>query len=117
MLASLAGARQNTAMSAAPFVPVATADAVPEGGTLAVEVGTQQIVLCRDDGAFYALENRCSHAESLLECGLVRWGWIACPAHGAKFDLATGEPLGPPATMPIRTFPVRVIEGTIEVAA
>jgi nitrite reductase/ring-hydroxylating ferredoxin subunit len=45
----------------------------------------------------------------------MRLGWIACPAHGARFDLATGEALGPPANAPIRTFAVRVSDGMIEV--
>ena len=116
-LAGLAGAGQNAAMSDAPFVPVAAAEALPDGGTLAVSVGARQILLCHDEGRIFAIENLCSHAESPLECGRVRWGVIVCPAHGARFDLATGEPVGPPATMPIRTFALRVIDGTIEVAA
>jgi 3-phenylpropionate/trans-cinnamate dioxygenase ferredoxin component len=73
-------------------------------------------LLCLDEGQVYAVENRCSHLEEPLACGRVKWGWIACPAHGTRFDLATGEPMNPPATEPIRTFPVRVVGEMIEVA-
>jgi 3-phenylpropionate/trans-cinnamate dioxygenase ferredoxin subunit len=43
-------------------------------------------------------------------------GWIACPVHGARFDLATGAAMNPPATMPIETFEVRIEGDTIEVS-
>ena len=65
----------------------------------------------------YAIENRCSHADMPLACGRMRNGWIMCPTHGARFDLATGEALGLPASAPVATFAVRVVNGTIEIAA
>ena len=36
---------------------------------------------------------------------------VACPRHGASFDLATGRALSLPAYLPARTFPVRVEDG------
>lgn len=84
--------------------------------TTAVIVGGQRIVLCQSDGQLFAIEDRCSHADEPLACGRIRNGWIACPAHGGRFDLATGEAIGPPASEPIRTYPVRVVGGMIEVA-
>ena len=88
-----------------------------DGATRLVDVAGEAVLLCHDEGQVYAIENRCSHLEEPLACGKIKWGWIACPAHGARFDLATGEPMNPPATEPIRTFPVRVVDGMIEVAA
>ena len=87
-----------------------------DGTTKLVDIGGTAVLLCHDEGTVYAIENRCSHLEEPLACGKIKWGWIACPAHGARFDLATGEPMNPPATAPIRTFPVRVVDGMIEVA-
>jgi 3-phenylpropionate/trans-cinnamate dioxygenase ferredoxin component len=81
-----------------------------------VNVAGVAILLCNDQGELFAVENRCSHLDEPLACGKIKWGWIACPAHGARFDLATGEALNPPATAPIRTFPLRVVDGIIEVA-
>jgi 3-phenylpropionate/trans-cinnamate dioxygenase ferredoxin subunit len=36
--------------------------------------------------------------------------------HGARFDLATGRAMNPPAKEPIATFQVRIVEDWIEVA-
>ena len=98
------------------FVAVAQLEEVPPDGAKAFELGGLSVLLCNHENRIYALENRCSHAEQPLECGRVKWGWIACPFHGTRFDLETGEPLNPPATEPVRTFAVRIENGMIEVA-
>ena len=40
---------------------------------------------------------------------------MICPRHGAQFDLKTGKALSLPAYLPVRTFPVRVEDGTVKV--
>lgn len=75
------------------------------------------LLVCLDEGEVYAIENRCSHLEEPLACGKVKWGRIACPAHGARFNLATGEAVSGPAKLPIRTFAVRIAGDMIEVAS
>ena len=104
-------------MTTPEFQPCLPLAELGESETAAVTVGTSKIVLCRYGGEVFAIEDKCSHADEPLACGRIRNGWIACPAHGARFDLETGEVLGPPATAPIRTYPVRVVGETIEVAA
>jgi 3-phenylpropionate/trans-cinnamate dioxygenase ferredoxin component len=98
------------------FVDVAGTAEVPPDTVKAVSVGGRALLVVRTDDGLYAIANRCSHAEEPLECGRVKYGWIACPAHGARFDLETGEPLTPPAIAPIATFAVRVVGDRIEVA-
>ena len=41
---------------------------------------------------------------------------VICPWHGAKFDIRTGEVLGPPAYEAVARYAVRVTGGDIEVA-
>ncbi|MBB5686709.1 Rieske (2Fe-2S) protein [Sphingobium boeckii] len=103
-------------MSEQQFIAVAQIGEVEPGKAKRVEAGGRAILLCNSDGQIYAVENLCSHAQEPLECGRIRYGWIACPAHGARFDLETGEPLNPPATDPIAIFPVRIVGETIEIA-
>lgn len=105
-------------MTQTPFLPACAEEDVPDGGTLLVRLGdpARPVLLCRSGDAVHAIEPWCSHAFQELACGMVRDGWIACPAHGARFDLASGEPLNPPATKPVATFPLRVRDGTVEVA-
>jgi 3-phenylpropionate/trans-cinnamate dioxygenase ferredoxin subunit len=101
-------------MSEQNFLPVANVSDIPPDSAKVVEAGGQSILICHSEGQFFAVANRCSHAEEPLACGRIKYGWIACPAHGARFDLETGEAMNPPATAPIRTFPVRISEGVIE---
>ena len=98
------------------FIAVAQRAEVQPGSAKVVTVGDRSILLCNSDDRIFAIENLCSHAEQPLECGRIRNGWIACPTHGARFDLETGEPLNPPATEPIATFPVRIRGETVEIA-
>jgi len=82
---------------------------------MAVSAGSSRVLLVRDAGAIYAVSAKCSHADADLDRGIVRNGWIACPAHGTCFDLATGARLNPPATQPIQVYPSRVRAGNVEV--
>lgn len=103
-------------MSDKNFVTACEASELPEGAVRAIELGGTPVLLCHTQDRVFAVINKCSHAEEKLECGRIKRGWIACPVHGARFDLATGEPMNPPATQPIETFEVRVVDGIIEVA-
>lgn len=103
-------------MTEKTFVAVAKLDEVPAGAKKLVEIGDNQILLCNTQDRIFAVRNLCSHAYEKLECGRLRAGWISCPLHGARFDLATGAPMNPPATLPIDTFEVRIDGDTIEVA-
>lgn len=87
-----------------------------EGQAVAIDLAGHSLLLVRSADAIHAIADRCSHADQELAGGVVRNGWIACPAHGARFNLATGEPLNPPATRCIATFPVRIVDGTVEVS-
>lgn len=98
------------------FTAVANTGDIPPDSVKLVEVGGRSILLVHNEGRIFAVENLCSHAQEPLACGRVKRGWIACPAHGARFDLETGEVLGPPATEPIATFVVRIMGDVVEVA-
>ncbi len=68
-------------------------------------------------GEYFAIEDKCSHAEVELNGGAVDGETIACPLHGAKFCLKSGKALTPPAYEDIETFKTRVVDGVIEVQA
>lgn len=104
-------------MSEKAFVAVAKLDEIPAGSKKVVDVNGVSVILVNTQDRLFAVRNLCSHAYETLECGRVRAGWISCPVHGARFDLDTGKPLNPPATMPIETYEVRVDGDTIEVAS
>ena len=82
--------------------------------SLGVEIAGKKLLVCQSLGEFYVVINKCSHADEPLDCGRVRNGWVACPVHGARFNLATGEAINPPAKAPIATFAARLTDGWVE---
>jgi len=91
----------------------AAAADVAEGEAIAVEIGDVKIALCRVGGSIHAFENVCPHAYALLSDGFVEDAEIECPLHAARFDIATGECLGPPADRDLVIYPVKVEGGDV----
>ncbi|RBM15524.1 bifunctional 3-phenylpropionate/cinnamic acid dioxygenase ferredoxin subunit [Streptomyces sp. PT12] len=66
------------------------------------------IALFNVDGAFYAVDDTCSHAEFSLSQGYLDGETVECDLHFATFSVRTGAALSAPAVTPLGTFPVRV---------
>lgn len=98
------------------YIRVLEAAAVPPGAKKVVDVSGKPVLVCNAGGQLFAVSNICSHAEEALECGRMGRTWIACPIHGARFELATGRAMNPPAVAPIATYQVRIVDDWIEVA-
>ena len=99
------------------FIAVASAADIPVGACKPFSLDGRRIVVAHLSDGFHAVENRCSHANSVLNTSRIYHGrQIACPVHGARFDLKTGAAKSPPAFTALAVYPVRVVEGRIEVA-
>ena len=92
----------------ADFVPVAKVTDVPDPGKELVEVGERLVVLIHAAGHWYALDDVCTHDGGPLADGTLEGFQIACPRHGAKFDIKTGAALTMPATKPTRSHEVKI---------
>jgi nitrite reductase/ring-hydroxylating ferredoxin subunit len=97
------------------YVEVATTDVFEDESIHCVEQNGIKIALIATRGGYSALANRCTHQGGPLCEGEVSHDTIACPWHGAEFDVHTGEPAHPPAVEGVDTFEVRVQDDTIEV--
>lgn len=97
------------------FTPVAQASDVPDPSSLLVEVDERLVVLVHAAGHWYALDDVCTHDGGPLSDGPLDLadGTIACPRHGAKFDLKTGAAVTMPATKPTVAHEVKVEEGRV----
>ena len=75
-----------------------------------MEAGGERIVLVSTgEGAYYALKDRCSHADFPLSDGeMLDDHRLECQYHGAKFDVRTGRALALPAIRPVKTYEVKV---------
>jgi 3-phenylpropionate/trans-cinnamate dioxygenase ferredoxin component len=94
----------------AGWVRVASVGDLPERGVLAVEAEGEKIVLvATGDGAYYALRDRCSHADFPLSDGeMIDDERLECQYHGAKFDVKSGRAVALPAIRPVKTYEVKV---------
>lgn len=97
------------------FVRALRVSDVPPGAKKAVEIAGQSILICNAESGLVAVSNLCSHQNERLECGRLSKKAITCPVHGTRFDLTTGRAMNPPATKPIKIYPVRLVDDWIEV--
>ena len=113
-------------------IAVCTTDELGPGERRIVRVDGREIGVFNVDGTLYAVRNRCPHQGAELCRGTVggtmlpsrpheyRFGLegrvLRCPWHGWEFDLATGEKLFDPSLrMRVKTYPVVVEDGRIEI--
>ena len=80
-----------------------------------VDLNDIEVAVFNLAGEYYAIEDVCTHDGSEISTGCVYGHAIECPRHGARFDIRTGEVLEPPAYEPVRTFPVRIESGIVQV--
>jgi len=103
-------------MSEQVFTRVAAASDIEEKSFSTFQINGTGIAICRFRDEYFAIENRCSHALATFDEGRMRGYRIMCPLHGGTFDIRDGSCTGLPATQPIRSFPLRIVGGMIEVA-
>ncbi|MHB1037796.1 MAG: non-heme iron oxygenase ferredoxin subunit [Pirellulales bacterium] len=90
------------------FVRVAKVSDIPDPGRELVEVDDHVVVLLHVGGEFFALDDVCTHDGGPLGEGDLEGFEIACPRHGARFDIRTGRALSMPATKPTVAHEVKV---------
>lgn len=97
------------------FHRIARSGQVTEGMARRFAVGDLEIAVARSGGKIFALHNLCTHLACHLASGKVEGKGLTCLCHGSIFDLETGVPINPPATRPVRIFPVKEEDGQIYV--
>jgi 3-phenylpropionate/trans-cinnamate dioxygenase ferredoxin component len=97
------------------WVRVARSGQIPDGYVRRFFADGVELAVARLGGMVYATSNYCTHLDCLLSSGKLVDDGIRCSCHGSVFDLGTGEPIYPPATVPIKTFPAREDDGQIYV--
>ncbi len=97
------------------FVEVADEGEIGNGERLYLEIGEKAIVLFNIGGELYAIEDECSHDGNPLGDGELAETVITCPRHGAQFDVTTGKVLSLPAVEDIPAYPIRIVEGKIQI--
>lgn len=81
-----------------------------KGGVKKISVGSHDVAVIRIEDDFYAISDKCSHADISLSEGEVYVDdcEIECWKHGSTFSLKTGKPQTLPATKAVPTYSVVV---------
>jgi nitrite reductase/ring-hydroxylating ferredoxin subunit len=80
-----------------------------------VEVNGQKIGLFLSGKQVFATEDVCPHAFALLSQGFQEDGFIECPLHAAKFEIATGKCMNEIGQRDLKTFPIKIEGGRVSV--
>ena len=99
------------------FVRACSLSEVADGSAVRVVLDGRPVAVVRSDGEVYAIHDVCSHANVALSEGDVEGRTIECWLHGSRFDLATGQPTGLPATVPVPVYPVKIEGDDVYVAS
>ena len=97
------------------YIEVADAGEIPDPGRKLVEIDDRLVVVLHVGGEFFCIDDVCTHDGGPLGEGTLEGYQIACPRHGAKFDVRTGEALTMPATQPTAAHEVKVEGGAVYV--
>jgi len=97
------------------FLEIAPASELHNGERLFVEVEGKPIVILNIAGQFFAIDDVCTHDDGPLGDGELEGYNIVCPRHGGEFDVRTGKAVQLPAVVDIHAYPVKVMDGMIQV--
>jgi nitrite reductase/ring-hydroxylating ferredoxin subunit len=97
------------------FVKTAKSDEIQPGQGKMVEIDGKKIALFNVDGAFYAIDDTCTHRGGPLSEGELSGKEVTCPWHGAVFDVTTGQVSRLPAPKGVSSYNIRIEGGDIEV--
>lgn len=86
------------------------------GQPVVAELEDIEVAVFKLTDGYYAIEDLCTHDGETLTGGDVEGEEIECPRHGARFNIRTGKVTAPPACEDLKTCPVRVHEGMVQVA-
>jgi 3-phenylpropionate/trans-cinnamate dioxygenase ferredoxin subunit len=100
-------------------------DEVPEGTMkMAFVDGVDQVIVVHTGGEIRAYQGICTHEYFELDKGFLTGGGslgtngkpagtLTCALHLSRFDLVDGEPLDPPAEVPLAAYPVTIEGGRV----
>jgi 3-phenylpropionate/trans-cinnamate dioxygenase ferredoxin subunit len=84
----------------------------PPGGRSLLHTGAACVALFQVDGRYHAIDDRCPHQGASLAGGKLEGRLLQCPAHGLRFDLASGCLANVPSVR-VPVYPIHIEEGRV----
>lgn len=97
------------------YLDIAPASELPNGERLFVEVEGKSLVIFNIADNFFAIGDICSHDDGPVGDGDLEGYNVVCPRHGGEFDVRTGQAVQMPAVVDIPAYPVKVVDGMLQV--
>ena len=88
-------------------------DDVAEGSAIKVETNDLILAVFNLNGAFYVIDDTCTHGPGLLHEGYIDGDIVECNFHNGSFNIKTGEVVDPPCMIPIKTYVTKVENDTV----
>ena len=99
------------------WIKVCAADEIDEEDVIRFDHAGRTFAIYRSpEDTFHATDGLCTHEKIHLADGLVMDNIIECPKHNGRFNYKTGEAKGAPVCVDLRTYPVKVEDGTVFIA-
>ena len=101
---------------AAEFLTVFKTSQIAPGAVVSADVRGLRVAVANVGGTYYAFDDACTHEQcSLAEEGELAGTTLTCTCHGSEFDVRTGKVLAPPATLPVKVYPVQVAGDALQI--
>ena len=84
---------------------------LPVGGLRPIDAEGEEILVCRTEEGFHAVENRCPHIMIRLDGARLRGCILECPLHWGRLDVRDGSPQGAPIRRRAVTYPLCELGG------
>ena len=78
------------------YVCVADKSDIGMGKMKKVALANREILIVNVNGAYYAVDNMCTHFGGDLSEGVLEGNIVTCPNHQATFDVTNGKVVSPP---------------------
>ncbi|WP_234186606.1 MocE family 2Fe-2S type ferredoxin [Shinella sp. NM-101] len=96
------------------WIEVCAADEIDEEDVIRFDHAGRTFAIYRSpEDTYYATDGLCTHEKIHLADGLVMDHVIECPKHNGRFNYKSGEALGAPVCIDLKTYPVKVEGGTV----
>lgn len=99
------------------WTDVGAREQVDPDNPLGVTLGERKIGVYDVEGSLHAIDDVCTHAFAMLTQGFADGCEIECPLHNAVFDVTSGKHLRGEPCADVKTYPIRISNGRIEVQA
>ena len=101
-------------MTAHDWIAACDAGAIDREDVIRVQVEGRALAVYRSpEDTYHATDPLCTHEHAELADGLVMGDVVECPKHNGRFNYKTGDALRVPARVGLRTYPVKVEDGTV----